>query len=161
MKKLHRDVSTADTDISVRWNKVSEVVGTRQADRKIVRLPSTTQTNRACWQNAQEDGMSVLIPSSIARDGHSWKIALWSVQCGFTAVIGRKSSRDSSMTAPRSLREIGKLSAYFHPLSFSAYQFDTHRDEFKIPIPLACFSSENNHPMKDVLMPKLTEPLKV
>lgn len=65
------------------------------------------------------------------------------------------------MTAPRSLREIGKLSAYFHPLSFSAYQFDTHRDEFKIAIPLACFSPENNHPMKDVLMHKLTERLKV
>lgn len=134
MKKLHRDVSTADTDISVRWNKVSEVVGTRQADRKIVRFPSTTQTNRACWQNAQEDGMSVLIPSSVARDGRSWKIALWSVQCGFTAVIGRKSSRDSSMTAPRSLREIGKISTHFHsqPTNLihtetsSRYQYHLH-----------------------------------
>ena len=65
------------------------------------------------------------------------------------------------MIALRSLRGIGKLSAYFHPLSFSAYQFDTHRDEFNIPMLLGCFSSENNHPMKDVLMPKLTEPLKV
>ena len=105
--------------------------------------------------------MSVLIPPSTARDGRSWKIVPWSVQCEFTAVIGRKSSRDSSMTALRSLRGIGKLSAYFHPLSFSAYQFDTHRDEFNIPILLGCFSSENNHPMKDVLMPELTEPLKV
>lgn len=35
------------TDVSVRWNKVSEVVGTRQADRKIVGFPpdAPTQAN--------------------------------------------------------------------------------------------------------------------
>ncbi|KAL8792168.1 MAG: hypothetical protein Q9195_005264 [Heterodermia aff. obscurata] len=46
-----------------KWSKVSEVVCTRQADRKIERFPSAAQTNHAYWQNAQEDGTSVLTPT--------------------------------------------------------------------------------------------------
>lgn len=48
-----------------RWNKVSEAVATRQADRMFVAsgdsqvFSPATQANYPSWQNAQEDGTNV------------------------------------------------------------------------------------------------------